>query len=620
MTSRRPARRRRTASVVLASGLVWLSGCRAVALHPAVAPESAARAPIHLTLVGTNDLHGWVLEQRDVLPQGTLRYGGLALFSSYLEVLREENPGGVVLVDAGDLFQGTLVSNLSEGAVVIDALDALGYDAASIGNHEFDYGPEGPAPTATAPSMDPFGALKARIAQARFPLLSTNIYEKASGRRPSWLDGDGTVLLERAGVKVGIFGLTTPQTPMTTLPPNVATLRFGALAPEALAASRRLKERGADVVVAVVHAGGKCGDCAHPHDLSSCDLDSAEVFGMLQGLPEGTVDAVVAGHTHARIGHFVGGAAVMENYALGRAFGVIDLWLDGTSKQVLSERTRIESGIEVCGTVDEATGRCDPKALRDLAEFELVPATFRGRTIRADAAMEARLRPAVEAVISRQTQPLGLVVPKTLERHADAESELGSLLADALRALSGADMALVNPGGLRADLKRGPLTYGAVYEVMPFDNQLATVELSGEQLERVLAAAYGSGKGVFQVSGFEVTLERCPVPHRLRAVRLPGGLPLEPSARYRLVMPDFLARGGDGLGPALASLEPHQLDLGETRAGNLRDELVQYWQARGRPLVAPEGGRVVFVGSDAPCRAGVHARPSQNAGNGRRGR
>ena len=155
---------------------------------PVAATPAASNQPLRVTIVGTNDVHGWVMGMKERFPRGEIRYGGAATFAAYMQVLRQDNPNGVVLVDAGDLFQGTLVSNLTEGSVVIEAFNQLGYDAAAIGNHEFDYGPVGPISAATQATVDPFGALKARIAQAKFPLLSTNIYEanndgyRSSGR------------------------------------------------------------------------------------------------------------------------------------------------------------------------------------------------------------------------------------------------------------------------------------------------------------------------------------------------------------------------------------------------------------------------------------------------------
>lgn len=570
-----------------------------------------ADGAVHLTLVGTNDVHGWVMTQEEKFPQGSIRYGGAVAFAGYLKLLRAENPGGVVLVDGGDLFQGTLMSNLTEGSVVIETFNALGYDAAAIGNHEFDYGPVGAASHASQPGMDSFGALKARIAQAKFPLLSTNIYESNSRLRPAWLPGDGTVIIERKGIKIGIIGLTTPQTPTTTLPINVASLRFAALGPEALSAARNLRERGADVVIAVVHAGGRCGETTDPSDLHTCDTETGEVFDMMKGFPYGTLDAVVAGHTHGQIGHFVNGTPVIESFALGRAFGVIDLSIDPKTRKLLRERTRIRSGIPVCETVDEATQSCDVRALRTkAAQVKPVQASWLGQKIEPDTAIAELLWPGEARVAALQNKALGLTVPKSLGRNYEKESALGSFLADSLRTMSRADVALLNPGGLRADLDQGPLKYGAVYEVLPFDNQVATLDVTGDQLVSLVRAAYAAKKGIFQVSGLEVTLDRCPGPNRLKSVHLPGGHGVDPNVRYRVVMPDFLARGGDGLGPVLATIDPRQVDLGETRATNLRDELVDFWVKNKEPFVAPETGRVQFVDDGKPCAAAEsHSNP-----------
>ncbi len=591
--------------VLLAS---WVASCKTG--QDALRPD--ADGSLHLTIVGTNDVHGWVMPQEEKYPKGSVRFGGVAALAGYLKLLREENPGGVVLVDGGDLFQGTLLSNLTEGQVVIEAFNALGYDAAAVGNHEFDYGPVGPDSHAKTPDQDPFGALKARIAQAKFPLLSTNIYEAKSHLRPKWLPGDGTVIIERKGVRIGILGLTTPQTPTTTLPLNVSTLRFAALGPEALASAKNLRERGADVVIAVVHAGGKCGEAKDPTDLHTCDTETGEVFEMMKGFPYGTLDAVVAGHTHAQVGHFVNGTPIIESNALGRAFGVIDLFVDPSTKKLVRDRTRIRSALEVCETADEGTQSCDPRKLRSrAAQVTPVTATWNGKPVKADEAVAALLQPAYERVAALQSKGLGLSVPKTLGRNYERESALGSFLADALRTMCKADVALLNPGGLRADLNQGPLNYGAVYEVLPFDNAVATLDITGDQLVSLVRAAYSAKKGVFQVSGLEVVLDRCPGPNRLKSVHLPGGHGVDPNVRYRVAMPDFLARGGDGLGPVLATIDPRQVDLGETRGSNLRDELVDFWVRNQESFVAPEQGRVSIVGDakDCPGAGDSHGNP-----------
>ncbi|HYX92635.1 MAG TPA: metallophosphoesterase, partial [Myxococcaceae bacterium] len=326
---------------LLAPIVVLLAGCRtpppqAEAFppppgHPNEAPPDAA---IRITVVATNDLHGRVTASAAPLPNGgETRQGGLSTFAGYLEILRAENPGGVLLVDAGDLFQGTLASNLTEGEVVIEAYNHLGYAAAALGNHEFDYGPLGPASVASSPQDDPFGALKARLKQARFPILAVNVYDARSGARPEWLPNDGTAIVELKGMKIGLIGLITPTTPNTTHPVNVSTLSFGSLVPEAVAAARRLREKGADLVIGIAHAGGKCSRFDDPTDLSSCDTEFGEIFELLRELPPGLVDAMVAGHTHAELAHSVNGIPVVETPGLGRSFATLDLWVDPKTRR-----------------------------------------------------------------------------------------------------------------------------------------------------------------------------------------------------------------------------------------------------------------------------------------------
>jgi 5'-nucleotidase len=146
-----------------------------------------------------------------------------------------------------------------------------------------------------------------------------------------------------------------------------------------------------------------------------------------------------------------------------------------------------------------------------------------------------------------------------------------------------------------------------VYEVIPFDNAIATLQVTGDELTALLRAAYGSRKGVFQISGLEVKLSPCPGTDRLKSVALVGGKALEPKTRYRVVLPDFLARGGDGLGPPVSRIEPRFVDLGSDRDLNLRDALVDYLQRKKQPLLAPPSGRIVFVPESGPCTSNEKA-------------
>src|SRR5262245_5321592 len=312
----------------------------------AVSTLAAQRSStLTISVVATSDLHG------GVLPRG--ERGGLALLGGYLRNVRAarmQDGGGVLLVDSGDMFQGTLESNLNEGAAVVAAYNALGYAAAAIGNHEFDYGPAGPDETAQNSAEDPRGALKARAASARFPFLAANTVADATGQPVAWKNVKPSTLVDVRGVQVGLIGVTTPDTPALTVGANVIGLTFAPLVPVITREATALRARGETVVIVLAHAGGRCTRFDDPENLSSCD-QMAEIVQVARQVPDGLVDVIAAGHTHQAMAHDVGGVAIVEAYSSGRSFSRVDL--------IVNRATRMLAGKRIFPTQD-LCGREDP--------------------------------------------------------------------------------------------------------------------------------------------------------------------------------------------------------------------------------------------------------------------
>jgi 2',3'-cyclic-nucleotide 2'-phosphodiesterase (5'-nucleotidase family) len=516
-------------------------------------PPGPATGQMTISLVGTNALHG--------------RFEALPSFGGYLANLRRaraRDGGAVVLVDAGDMFQGTLPSNLGEGAAVVRAYGALGYAAAALGNHEFDFGPVGPAVTARAPGDDPRGALRARAAEAPFPFLDANLVDVATGGPPAWKNVLPDVLLDVGGTRVGIIGVATTSTPRTTLAANFVGLAMGPLAPAIERAASELHARGATVVIVAAHAGGSCRRFEVPDHLDSCEMDS-EIFQVARALPvggPGGVDAIVAGHTHQGIANRVAGIPIVEAFANGRDFGRVDLTVERASGRASS--AHIFPPQRIC--VDD---RCGGES-------------YEGAPVVPDAAVAAAIAPALAAAATLREQRLGPYLSAPLRRALKAESPLGNLVADLMRAARpNADVALTNGGGVRADLPAGPLTYGALFEALPFDNRFATLTVTGADLSDMIARNLGRENGILSVSGARAAA-RC-VDGRL-TVALAGrdGRPIAPATRLTLVTSDFLATGGDGLLPP-ELLRRAILDDGPP----IRDAIAELLRARGAALPAP---------------------------------
>src|SRR5688500_5985431 len=190
-----------------------------------VAPPPPA-GPVHVVLVHTTDVHGWFNGHVETPREGApgVLWGGLPTLASYIEVLRDQHDDRVIVVDSGDMMQGTLESNLFEGAAVVRGYNRIGYAAAAVGNHEFDYGPLGEDVVARKPGDDALGALKRNTELAMFPFLSANMVEKSTGKVPDW--ARPYTIVQRGGARIGIIGLSTPDTPNVTMSANVVTLNF----------------------------------------------------------------------------------------------------------------------------------------------------------------------------------------------------------------------------------------------------------------------------------------------------------------------------------------------------------------------------------------------------------
>ncbi len=563
----------------------------AVALGTACA--STPDQPITLSIVGTTDVHG-SMSDRD-------GRGGLPLFGGYVDNLRAARAadgGGVLLVDAGDMFQGTLESNVTEGAAMVAAYNALGYTAAAIGNHEFDFGPSGPPVTPASAADDAQGALKARAAEARFPFLAANVVDTATRAPIAWPNVSPSTLVTVAGVQVGIVGVTAGNTPQTTISANLRGLEVTPLAPAIGREAAALRARGAAVVIVTAHAGGRCADFTQSLDASSCD-QSAEIVAVANALPAGLVDVIIGGHTHNMMAHRINGVNIMQAGASGVAFVRADVRVNRASNSVAG--VTLFAPHQVCARADPSTSRCDAASTKDVA---LLPSQYEGRPVLAKAAVVTAMQPALARVETVKQAPVGVRLAATFPRVRLAESALGNMFADAVREAMRGDVAMLNGGGIRTDLPGGMLTYGQLYETFPFENRLVVIELTGAQLTKVLAnnlAPAGAVGQIVSISGVQVTAACTAGTLRVTLART-SGRPIGGAERLRVVLTDFVLAGGDAI---LAPVEPVDSTV-PPDAPLMRDVIAMWLAGRGGELrteqfLPPDQRRWVYRG-DRPVR------------------
>ena len=455
----------------------------------------------NLVIVHTNDSHGY-----DRRAEGI---NGMATVSALKKDFQQQGKN-VILLDAGDAIQDNNLVNLSEGKTAIQFMNAAKYDAMALGNHEFDYGAD---------------VTQKRIKEAKFPVMSANIYVDATGKP---FAPKTRTILKRGDVKIGVFGLTTPSTVTTSNPLSVRGLTF--LSQEDLykAAQREvdaLKKDGVDLVVAVGHLGSK-------PDVAGDRSD--DVLEHVKG-----IDIFIDGHDHTVKNRYVNGALLAETGAHLENIGVI-LYKDGKWQEDLYPYGRFtKEDPAVKKIVDKAQTAIDKK----------LSTVVGNTTVELNGARDPGVR--------------------------TEETNLGDLIADAFLwqaqqavALKGitVDGAIQNGGTIRSSIDAGKITENDVLRVMPYHNYLQYVTLKGSVLLEVLEAATCTTPqaiGAFpQVAGITYTVdttkpyaEGSQYPHSTYyapakpgsrvTIATVGGKAFDPEATYCIAMPDYLTYGGD---------------------------------------------------------------------------
>ncbi len=509
---------------------------------PGVGDLPAAK-PDQVHLLAFNDFHGNLQPPTGSSGRiGGEDAGGAAYFATALQRLKKQYPNNLT-VAAGDLVSASpLVSALFRDEPTVKFMNSIGLQASAVGNHEFDHGTielerlqrGGCAPQGCEPG-EPFTG-------AAYQYLAANVTDAQGGLPP------GTVpwkMFEVAGRKIAVVGTVTPETATIVAPEGVRGYTFG---DEAEAVNRyvpEMKAAGAQAIIATMHDGGEQNG-AGEDDPNACNDVSSPVSELAKAV-DPAVTALVTAHSHQAYVCTINGRTVTQAASYGRLITDITLDFSGPTARATA--------------VNRIVGRdlpADPAAQR-LVDFY---------------AKEAK--PRADRVIGRIPSALGR------EPFPGGDSPLGDVIADAMLFTTrppneaAGQIALMNPGGVRADLKGGDVSYGAAYTVQPFGNQVVTVSLTGQQIIDLLEQQWQNPAKatVLAPSGLSYSYDPNGAVNRkvVRDSVKIGDQPINTVAVYRVTTNNFLAAGGDGF-----SVFTRSTDL--TVGGIDLDALEQYLRA-----------------------------------------
>ncbi|WP_263409083.1 bifunctional metallophosphatase/5'-nucleotidase [Terriglobus tenax] len=484
---------------------------RRLLLTLALTTTTFAQKPVSIQILAVNDFHGAVdiSTGSEGMLNGTPA-GGAEYLATHLKNARRENPNSI-FVSAGDVFGGSpLLSALFDEKPTIEAMNAMHLDLTALGNHELDHGPK---------------EFLRKAGSARFHYLGANVLT-SSGKTLLFPTAIRTI----GGVKIGFIGESTTQTPAMLMPASVKGLTFTEEAAAGNTAAASLERQGVHAIVLLIHEGGFQHPASGPQEPNSCDHYSGDLSPLLDQLTP-AIKVVLSGHTHVAYNCTLNGRIVTNSGHAGRALTRIQLSIDPKTDRVLTASAH-----------NEITTRDVPK---DPVQTTIL----------------SKYRPLAEKKIAHVEGSLSGDFTK--QENAAGESSMGDLIADAQLAATrapangGAQIAFMNPGGIRADLLTAPqgsitqVTYGTLYTVQPFGNRLTVFTLSGDQIRRLLEQQFPEkGKHILQVSSSLTYQYRLDAPQGEHIV--PGSLklngnPIQPTDKLRIEASDFMASGAEGL-------------------------------------------------------------------------
>ncbi|RMH63020.1 MAG: bifunctional metallophosphatase/5'-nucleotidase [Calditrichaeota bacterium] len=508
-----------------------------------------------LYILYTNDVHGGIVETEATFlnPNFPPVLGGGASAAAIIKNVREraqKEGAAVLLLDAGDIFQGTPLGTRTGGTAIIDYMNAVGYDAVSAGNHDFDLGKDN---------------LARLVERARFPILSANIIEKETGK--PWRYVKPWTLLDKQGIKIGIFGLTTEATKNMSFAEHIKGLDFTDESPAAQRAVDTLRAMGADIVIGLVHMGlpynteegwRQLQEEIRQNIHKTSYLNAMELAHYVKG-----IDILMGGHIHKGYpqpwvdpeNHTI----CFQNYGNGGNLGMAEILID--------KATHTIAGYELPS---------DNSGLLLLTTDEYWP----------DPEMAALIRKRQAEVEKGFDEVIG-VTEQALTR-AQGESPMNNLICDAMLEASGADFAFTNFGGIRSDLPIGPITPRDIFRVLPFGNAIVVLKIRGAMLRGLIERKVRGNRSGMAIGGGRVVYKRnAPDGQKIVSFTI-NGKPLDDNAWYKVATTDYLAEGNSGL-DALAEVPEERID----RTGIILREAVTEYVRNHSPLKIKTDGRWV---------------------------
>jgi len=505
---------------------------------------------LKLDLMFTNDIHGGIDAYGATFmnPQFPPTLGGGASAATYINSVRKKSDKihrDNLLIDDGDIYQGHPIGTVTRGEAVVKYMNWIKYDLTVPGNHEFDNGIE---------------SLKKTYSLLNFPVLSCNIVYKGTDKIVDFVKP--YIIVEKLGLKIGIIGITTTDTKKMSFTKNIAGIDFLPAKPALEKWIKIVRDKGVDLLF----VDGHMGIPYNPQTAYDLTYKSKKIPKRYWGY-----NAIELAHEVKGIDVFFGGhihkgfkkpwedpithTLVLQGYAYGSNVGHLILNID--------KKTKTISGYELPSKSDGD--------LVTLFQDEFIPNQTIGTKINK---MQKKAEKGMDEIIGEAGVDL-------TRDGVDSQNIIGNVVTTAMKDQTNADFAFINLGGIRSDIRRGPVTFRQIFNVMPFDNQIVGIQVDGLTLKKIIETRISHHHHGLRVSGCTLVYSR-KRPNFDRITKLLiNGQQWQPHKIYNIVTTDFLLQGNAGLS-MLTKIPESKI----TRYGtSLREAIANYFRLHS-PVVS----------------------------------
>ena len=506
-------------------------------------PETPLPSPddpniFYIPIIHTNDIHGSFYPKKILLPSGnTYTIGGLEFMGKYISIMYEEWKDRLLYFDTGDQFQGGIEGYISQGNIMMDFFNELEVDNSVIGNHEFDYG---------------IKFLKDYMNSSKFDWIIDNIKNTTTGKYITFPNQKKSTIINIEGIKLGIIGLVTVETPSSTNT-NINDLQFEEYLKIIKDESEKLKERGANAIIVIGHLGLNCNNDSNEVKLEyklrdkntiqqNC-RETDEAFILLNRLGEGVIDLFLGGHKHDVAHHWINGIPFMSNDLNGKYAQIIYLPFDKNTKKILNNKIIMEGPLPVCEKLFKNKKLCDLTVLNEQEEEKyglLLNYTFHNKLITKEKNI-LKIGEKYKEKYNEYENDYLTFTNEHLESSKKTENALGNFYTDFLRHISGVDIAVVNPGSFRIPFYRGNITNATIHSFDPFGNDIVKFQAYGWEVKKMFSQLQKGSKGFYPVSGLKMVVKNKPT-KKLLSIKLYDGYKeetIEDGKLYSMISNDF---------------------------------------------------------------------------------